>query len=1032
MNPQTSSDKPSSGPISWMAQHRVAPNLLMLLFIIGGLFTSYTIQKEFLPSESAAIVDIAIEYPGATPTEMEQGVALPIENALQGMEVIKKTTSTIQQGSVSVSVELKDGADRNTAFQEVKQAIDRITTFPNQIERPEVSLSHEAVEVLELAIFGDLSLFDMKRLGEGVRLLLLEDDRLSKVDMRGLPAEEVHIDVPPQMLKRYNITLDEIAARIRTYSIEQSSGTVKTRSGNILVSVNDRQFWASQFSTIPILYSDTGDTILLRDIATVSEGFADTNELVTFNGKNGVLLNIFRTDSQTPTDVYDAYVDTLPKIRALLPPSVDVALTDNDAKTYTQRLSLLLKNAFIGLILVMITLALFLEHRLAFWVVMGIPTTFLGAIIFLPYFNVTINVISLFGFIIALGIVVDDAIIAGENIYANQQKGMSFSQAAVIGAKQISVPLSFAVITNIIAFLPLVGMPGQLGRMFGSAPIVVLLCFLISWIEALFILPAHLSHTSSSNKKPSFNSWEKLQSKISKALDRFIEQRYTPFIRASIVNPSVAIMLSLGVAVLTLSYALSGRMGFSIYPEIEGEWAVVTAELPNDASMSQIKQVRDLLESAALSAVGRSGGDKLLASRQAEIDGTTVEVGLYLTPSEVRPISSHELVRRWSEDLGDIDMVRSLEFDAERGGGPGNASTIELEIQHSDGRQLSQAIQLAESELRKMNGVTDIKSSFSDGIPQWDIRVNNRGRSLGLTSADIASQARNAFYGSRAIRQQRLSSEVTVLVRNNANSRSSQSDISNLLVKTPSGGFMKLKEIADIRQTRSPTEILRRDNLRVETLTVKASHNKDLPLILENIKLDLFPIIQANYQGISIKFSGNQEETSDGLNALLVGTSLALLAIFAALAIPLRSYSQPIIVMSIIPFAAVGALLGHLALGQSLSVISIQGILALSGVVINNSLIMTDFANKERNEGRSTHDAIIAAAIKRFRPIILTTVTTFLGLAPMVFETDRQAQMVIPMAVSLGFGILFTTFICLTVLPSIYIVVDQLFNRDSK
>ncbi len=1018
------------GPIAWMSAHGVAPNLLMLLFLVGGLYTCYNIQKEFLPSRSAAVVTVSIEYPGATPVEMEQSVALPIENALQGMDVIKKSESTIEQGRASIKIELLESVDRTAAYQDIKQAVDRITTFPKQIERPEISLSSDVVEVLEMAIYGDLTLFQMKHLGEQVRLTLLEDERLSKIEMRGLPAEEIHVDVSPQVLKRFDLSIEKISTTIKEQALEQSAGTVRTESGNILVSVNNRKFWADEFRHIPIVSSATGDTIFLGDIASISEGFADTNELVTFNGKNGVLLNIYRTDSQTPTDVYDAYVDQLEAVKGLLPPGVDVALTDNDAKTYTQRLSLLLKNAFIGLLLVMITLAIFLEYRLAFWVVMGIPTTFLGAIIFLPYFDVTINVVSLFGFIIALGIVVDDAIIAGENIYANQQKGMSFSDAAIIGAKEISVPLSFAVITNIIAFLPLINMPGQLGRIFGSAPIVVLLCFLISWIEALFILPAHLSSVSNHTPGPRVQRWIQFQDKVSRQLDNFVAHKYIPFVRKTLLAPQVAIMLSLSIAVLVLSYGLSGRMGFSIYPEIEGEWAVVTAELPAQASLNQVTDVRDLLEAAALSVVGRSGGDDLLVSRQSEIEGSKIEVGLYLTPSEVRPISSHELVDRWSQKIGQLDMVKSLEFDAERGGGPGNANGIELELRHSDGRQLSLAVQSAEKSFQNMKGVTDIKSSFSDGIPQWEISVNERGRSLGLTSKDVSTQVRNAFYGSQAIRQQRLSSEVTVLVRHNINTRSSETDITQLPIITPAGGRITLGEIANLEKTLSPTEILRRDNLRVERITLRAINNKDLPLLIEEIQTSLIPMLEANYGGISVNFGGNQEETSEGLATLMTGTLIALVAIFAALAVPLKSYIQPVIVMSIIPFAAVGALLGHLLLGQSLSVISLQGILALSGVVINNSLIMTDFANKARDSGISAKEAIISASSKRFRPIMLTTITTFLGLAPMVFETDRQAQMVIPMAVSLGFGIIFTTLICLTVLPSIYVMADRLSGEN--
>ncbi len=739
--------------------------------------------------------------------------------------------------------------------------------------------------------------------------------------------------------------------------------------------------------------------------------------MVTFNGHNGILLNIYRSGQQTPSDVYEAYLDTLPEIQSLLPPGADLRLTDNDATTYTQRLGLVLKNAFLGLLLVMITLAMFLQHRLAFWIVVGLPTTFLGAIIFLPLFNVTINVISLFGFIIALGLVVDDAIIAGENIYARQQQGMDFQSAAIAGAKEMAVPLSFAILTNIIAFLPLLSMPGQIGQIFGSAPVVVVICFIISWVEALFILPAHLACSD----KQKTHRFDNIRKRCADYLDYFIHTPYRRFLLSCLKRPLLTVALPLCIGSITLSYALSGRMGFSVFPALEGEWAVATAELSNDASMAQLKQVRDQIEAAALRTIERLGGDALLQSRQAEIDGNSVSVGLYLTATEVRPISSHELVRRWQQDLGPLNNVRSIEFDAERGGGGGNNSRLSIELRHQNGLLLADAIHEAEQQLSRINGLSDVKSSYSEGIPQWDVSLNQHGLNLGLDNAMISEQLRGALYGNQAMRLQRQSNEVSVLVRMNRDAIRSETDIENLPIQTSNGGELPLRELAELRKSSAPASISRRDSQRIETITARANNPRQLPILVQNIEDNVFPILRAKYPGIILQFSGNQEEASESLNSLSIGTVLALLAIFAALAIPMRSYSQPLLVMSIIPFAAGGAILGHLLLQLSISIVSIMGILALSGIVINNSLILIEFANRARTSGKSLEDAIVTAACRRFRPIFLTSITTFFGLAPMVFESSRQAQMLIPMAVSIGFGILFTSVICLIFLPVLYV-----------
>lgn len=1030
---QTNLIKP--GPIAWMAQHKVAPNLLMAVLIIGGLMMSLAIKKEFLPTMMFDVVHVGVSYPGATPTEMERGVALPIENELSGLDGIKETSVRITPGYVSVSLELRSSADTQQTFQEIQQLVNRINTFPDGIEQPSISLRSRNVDVMEIVVHGGLDNVSIKRLAEKLKDRILQSSQISLVEFRGLPAEEIHIDVPQLTLQQYGLTLQDIAQQINRTAVERSAGSVKTSSGEILVTVDDRRYWAGEFARLPIISDATGDQLLLGDIAEVREGFEDTNRVITFDGQPGVSLRVYRVEEQTPDAIAEAVYGMWDELEAMLPPGTHLTVIDDDAKTYTQRLDLLLKNAFIGLTLVMVLLGIFLEYRLAFWVVMGIPTSFLGALLFLPLFDVSINVISMFGFIIALGIVVDDAIIAGENIYENMQKGIPFQQAAVEGARQIALPLTFAILTNIVAFLPLMFVPGVVGMMFGVTPIVVIACFLISWVEALFILPTHLANIKKTTDSKLGQKLDALQEKCDHHLHNFINGRYRQVLEKCLDRPGVTITTAVAILLIVLAYAYSGRMGFSVFPPLEGEWAVATAELPLDAPLSEALVVRDRMEAAAKKMAAEydlkkdngfgKGSNSLVVNVKSEIEGSSIEVALLLSPSEVRPISAHETVRRWRDELGQIPNVKSLSFDAERGGGPHGGAGLTLELRHSDTEVLHKASAELENYLQGLGGVADVGNDLTNGKPQWELKLNEHGRALNLVADDVARQVRHALYGARAIRQQRQRNEVTVLVRLPEEERQYAGDIERLLITTPDGTHVPLMDVADITKTRAPARIVRRDGQRIVRVTADVQPRRQTPAVMSEVSANMIPQLEVQYPGLKISYRGRQADAAESANALQVGMLLTLLVIYALLAIPFRSYIQPLLIISVIPFGAVGAILGHILLGYGLSVISLQGIVALMGVVVNDSLILVDYANKQRQAGLSPRQAALDAAMRRFRPILLTTVTTFGGLAPMVFETSRQAQFIVPMAVSLGFGILFTTFICLLMLPALFLWMEE-------
>ena len=1014
------------GPVAWMARHKVAPNLFMALLIIGGFMMSLAIKKEFIPDfeTDAIIVDVA--YAGATPAEIEQSIILPIENEVRSLEGIKDVVSFANPSTAKVVLELANGSDKQVAFQDIQQAVSRISTFPVEAEKPMVRISSGAIDVATLAIFGDVSLLELKTLSESIRDELLTSNQISKIELRGTPSEEIHIEISQRNLQRYQLTLAEVATLIQNNAIEQSAGSIRSQGGEILVTLNDRRYWAKHYADIPLRYDTGGVQVTLGDVANLKEGFADSNRSVTYNGKPAISLKIYRSDDQTPTTVVDAMYEKLNHIRQQLPVGIEIIVTDDDGETYKQRVGLLLKNAGIGLILVLCLLSIFLEYRLAFWVTMGIPTAFLGSLLLLPMFDISINMVSMFAFIIALGIVVDDAIIAGENIYEHMQKGIPFINAAIIGAREVAIPLAFAILTNVVAFLPLLALPGM-GKLFLSIPIVVICCFLISWLEALFILPTHLASLEKKQESKLGRFMNKIQKPSDEKLRHFIDRVYRPLLEHCLKAPSLVLAISLMVAIVVLSYPISGRMGFSMFPRLEGEFVVAKVELSSNAPLSEAIKVRTHVQAKLREVTDpiEADGTPLVISVEGDISDSTIEIQARLVPTEVRPLDANTIVAHWREAIGEIAGIRSITFDAERGGGPSGGAGLTIELRGSSQAESLQLSNELMAELSTLTGVIDLASSFTNGKPQWEIELNTLGRSLGLSATNVSSQVRHALYGARAIRQQRDKNEVTTLVRLPLEERNFAKDIESLLIKTPTGGYVSLVEVATFKKLLSPSQIQRRDGDRIITVTAEVEPRRMIPGVMALLNEDIFPQFKLNYPNVEVGFRGRQAETTDTMDTLKLYGGFALLLIYSLLAIPFRSYSQPILVMAIIPFGAVGAIMGHLMLGEDLSVMSILGIVALAGVVVNDSLILVDFANKKRAEGLPIKDAIVEAGVRRFRPILLTTLTTFGGLAPMVFETSRQAQFITPMAVSLGFGILFTTFVCLLILPSFYLLLGN-------
>lgn len=1013
-------------PITWMIRHGVAPHLLMLALIMGGIVMSFVIRKEYMPETTLDSVSVIVTYPGAAPSELEIGIAVPMEDALDSLTGIRKVNTFIGSGWVRVKAELSAGAHPQKVYQDVQQAVNRISSFPSGMEKPKIKLDTRIVDVMELIIHADLDKFALKRLTEQVRDRILQSPYISQVKLRGFPHEEIHVEIAQAQLQAYGLTLNEIANSLKKNVLEQSAGKIKADNGDIIVSVDQRKFWAQELANVPIITDGTGDLVLLGEIAEVSEGFADERNLVTFDGQLSAQLNIYRMGEQTPSQIADAIEEMWPSLIGVLPAGAGITIVDDDAKNYQKRLGLLLSNAFIGLLLILIIMSLFLQFKLAFWVVAGIPSAFLGAMLFLPLFDVSINMVSMFGFIVALGIVVDDAIIAGENIYSHMEEGMSFQQAAICGANEVAKPLTFAILTNIVAFLPLLLLPGSMKLLFGAIPVVVVICFAVSWVEALFILPSHLAHID--NKIPSAieKQFNKVQQWCNRGLTCFINVYYLPLLKRCLHWPSLVLAIASGIFIIVIAYALSGKMGFSLYPKMDGRWIKASYEISETTTETKAIALRDRLENNAKHFLKTEQLEDAVVSIRGVIRDNSVEVAILLVESEDRTYSTEQVKNLWRENAGDLWQYGKLRFSGvRRGSNEVEAAALTIELRHSDSNILAAASKDTVNFLNETAFVVATINSMEEGKPQWKLSLNENGRSLGLTAADLSAQMRAALYGARAQRQHRLRNEVTTLVRLPANERADVNQIESLLIRTKAGGYAPLSSVANINKILAPSYIRRRGGQRIEKVGAEILPEENIPAVAQRVKNQLLPELEGRYPGIKVVFGGNQEQIAESVSRLELGTGFALVSIYILLAIAFRSYLQPVVIMAIIPFGAVGAILGHMILGYSLSVVSLMGMLALAGVVVNDSLILVEYANKKYQQGDNAMKAIIEACQRRIRPILLTTITTFCGLAPMVFETSRQAQFVVPMAVSLGFGILFTTLVCLLVLPSLYVVINR-------
>ena len=1041
------------GLLGWFASNHVAANLLMAFIMVSGLLTILSIRMEVFPELSIDMITITVPYLGASPDDVENGVVLRVEEAVGGVDGIKKITSYCNEGAGTVVVEVDEYCDTKEVLDDIKAEMDRITTFPEETEKPVITELTTRSKVISIMVSGNASEKTLKTIVDRMRDDLTAMDNISQVVVGGVRSYEISIEVSEKTLRRYGISFDQLSQAVRQSSLDIPAGSVKTAGGEILVRTKGQRYYGPEFESIVVLTRNDGTEVKLGDIATVKDDFEDTDLFTIFDGEKAAFVKVYRTGNQDAIDITDTVKNYVKEKQQLLPDGVNIDLWEDESEILKDRMNLLLKNAKYGLVLVFLCLALFLDLKLAFWTTMGIPISFLGAFWLMPAFDITINMLSLFSLIICLGIVVDDAIVVGENIFTYRQQGMDPTKAAIRGVKEMAAPVVLAVLTTVFAFLPLAFTKGVMGKILTAIPIIVSSVLLISLIEALLILPAHLSSKLTIRSNFIIVSADKLRLAVGRKLDTFVQGHFANWVERVVKFRYITLWTALSILLFTFGLIKGGYIGFTFFDPVEADNMIANLKMPLGTPVDKTIEITERITAAAeqirseidkdrpanapsiFKHVSVTIGSHPAASRggpmaiEAGEGGAShlAEVNVELLGGEQRKkISSKDLKNRWRDAIGEIPGISSLKFVA------AIASTfdpVNIELSHENFETLLDASEKLKTALAQYSGIKDISDSFEEGKAELKLDLKNTARVLGLTLGDLARQVRQGFYGEEAQRIQRGRDDIRVMIRYPENERKSIADIENMRIRLPDGTEIPFKAVAEVKYGRGYATIRRVDKRRIIAVTadVKASElsegiNKDL---IKNV----LPDLKKEYPGLKYSFGGEQKERNESLGSLVTNFPIALLAIYALLAVQFRSYLQPLIVMSAIPFGIVGATFGHLLLGYNLSFLSMFGLVALAGVVVNDSLILIDLINRERAEGASSYQLIRDCATRRFRPIMLTTLTTFLGLTPIMLERSLQAQFLIPMAISLAFGVAFATLITLFLVPSLYMILEDIKHR---
>jgi multidrug efflux pump subunit AcrB len=1037
----------SYGLIGWFTKNPVAANLLMLFIIVAGAISASTISKDMFPRTDRNIVQVSAVYPGAAPVEVEKGVILPIESALQGLSGIKEMRSKASRDLANIELDIEPSQDINEIMARIEDRISSILNFPDDLEKPSVSKFEDISWVTGVAVSGPLDEFQRKELGQEIRDELLELSQVKKVILWGVDDYEISIEVKEQRLRELNMTLAEVAKAVRESSLDLPAGMIRSDSGNILVRTEGKAYSGEQFENLVLRSYADGSQLLISDVATVRDAFQESSTFVHFDKESAVTLGIFSLEDQNLLAIDEAVKSYIEKKSETLVDGLTIEQFEPLSFHLRGRLDMMLSNLAMGAILVAVVLTLFLNVQVGFWVLLGIPVSFLGAFWLMPInpYPVTVNVLSLFAFIMVLGIVVDDAIVIGESIYTEaQQKAAKVLgndnngvftariEDVIEGAKKVAIPSTIGVLTTMAAFAPMLFIGGVVAGFQEAIAVVVILCLIFSLIESKLILPAHLVGMKIGGVSQSrFKFIGKMQAKVDRGLKQFIANKYQPALAYCLKRRYLTVSFFLGLLIIAGGAVNSGIAKFEFFPNVPSDTVRAEVIVYDGTSASSMADILTTIEDAAYRVdegyrqqhpEGNGLVKHLLFYAGSDTSGTFI---VSLVPSEDRLISSLTFEKLWREEVGQLPNVRKQRYFASTNAGGG--AKINFQLGGSNPEQLLQASDRLQNKLAQYNGVFDIYNSQGTGGREIQISLKPYASQIGISLADVGRQVRQAFYGEEVQRIQRGVDRVKVMVRYPKDERDSVASLENLLIRTKSGQAIQIGQVADIKLGQGLSTISRTDRKRTVNVTADVDSSKvQTGTVVSDITDNFIPKLLEQYPEVEFDLGGSTKEENTLIMRTMIGFAAALFLIYGLLAIPLRSYVQPLVIMSVIPFGFIGAVIGHILFGISLNMLSILGLVALAGVVVNDSLILVEFINRRQGAGETMDDSIMSAGKQRFRAIVLTTLTTFVGLLPMLFETSMQAQFVIPMAISLSFGIVFATTMTLILVPCCYRIVYDL------
>lgn len=1020
---------------SLSVRNPVAVNLLMVAVVLGGLYCGLTLTREFFPTFETNLISVTVPYPGATPDEIEKSVTLPIERGLQELRDVKHVRSTIAEGVSTTIVELQhDAADPDQILNDVRGHFDRVRPdLPDGVEDPVVSMVEPLIPVLAVVLYGDITENKLRDSAIDVRDELQTISGVARIAVSGIREREIWVEVQPDALEAHGLTFGEVGRTIAAGNLDLPGGQVKSRNGNIRIRTKAETDQAVELERLQIRSRRDGVATRLSQLAGVRETFQDRVIRGRYEGKRAVQLVVFKSEEGDALDIageIKRYVADNPTIRD---GAISLTTTLDLSRFIEQRLELLSRNALWGLLLVGITLAIFLDARVAFWVAAGLPISLCGTLIVMAIWGITVNLMSMFGMIVVIGLIVDDAIVIGENIFAKMRQGYTLTNAAIEGTSEVAIPVLAAVLTTIVAFAPLAFIEGPIGTIFKQLPMVIIAALAISLVEAFVILPSHLAHrrVRLATRSGALDSFSKAKQRL---LEEHLPSLYEPLLRFSLKWRYPVLAATFFYCAVVIGMVQGGIIPFVFIQDEDAETLVATLEMAAGTTEQRTTEVIQIIEqlalqqpevSSAYAVVGAAFDDQGQAN--STDPATLGQVTVELFTADVREAqgmrSSQEVISEFRRTTDAIPGVDKLNWVAQSGGPSG--PELEVRVSGEDIEVLKAAVEHVRDKIEQYDGVFQVEDDMKIGKLEVQLELRDSARALGLTTRDLAVIVRSALFGFEAQKLQDERGEIKVRVVLPESSRSSLANLERLRVPTPNGGRVPLLEIATLKTARGFGTLARIDGRRAVSVQADVDENTaNANDITNKLRLDLADIGD-RFSGVSISFEGQQREQQDAFGSLFIGFPAALLGIYAIIAILFRSYLQPLIVMAAIPYSLVGAILGHLIAGYPFTLLSMIGSVALAGIIVNDSLILVDFVNRARESGMPLMEAVVFGGKSRLRAILLTSLTTISGLAPMMLEQSFQAKFLIPMAVSIVYGLGFATVLTLIVLPVLYLVLDD-------